>query len=107
MCINIKCNYVGFDEMMSQLKQYGLLGWIGTFDGLAMDSGITVDHGVIANFIVYYPVIHSELQKRVEAGIIPNATFTSYLDYAICFDSGSKRYSLLFGPENYNLIATN
>lgn len=96
-----------FGEMMSQLEQYGLLGWIGTFDGLAMDSGITVDPGVIANFIVYYPVIHSELKKRVEAGIIPNATFTSYLDYAICFDSGSKRYSLLFGPENYNLIATN
>ena len=96
-----------FADMISQLRQYGLIGWVGTFDGLAIESGITIDSGVIANYIVYYAAIHSEIQKRVDAGIIPNATFTSYLDYASCFDSGSKRYSLLFGADNYNLIATN
>lgn len=96
-----------FNSMMGQIKQYSLLGWIGTLDSIAYESGIPVDSGLIANFIAYYPVIYKELKERYDNGMISSMTFTSFLDYAACFDSGSKRYSLLFGADNYSLIASN
>lgn len=96
-----------FNIMIGQIKQYSLLGWIGTLDSIAYDSGIPVDSGLIANFIAYYPAIYKELKNRYDDGMISSMTFTSFLDYAACFDSGSKRYSLLFGADNYSLIASN
>lgn len=96
-----------FNSMIAQIKQYSLLGWIGTLDSIACESGIPVDSGLIANFIAYYPAIYKELKERYDSGMISSMTFTSFLDYAACFDSGSKRYSLLFGADNYSLIASN
>ena len=96
-----------FDNMLNQLEKYGLIGWLDYFDSLLSESGIFLDAGVIASFINYYSVISEELKKRLDAGSISSITFTSYLDFAACFDSDSKRYSLLFKPENYYLIASN
>lgn len=95
------------DKLMKYWKQYKIGGWGNTFDLLLSNSGIKVDTEIIANFIQYFGLSYESLQEKVENGKLANISLTSLLDLAACYSSESKKYSMVFGTENFKYIASN
>ena len=95
------------DKLMKFWKQYKIGGWENNFNDLLTKAGIIVDAEIIANFIQYFGLSYESLQEKIEKGELANISLTALLDLAACYSSESKKYSMVFGAENFKYIASN
>lgn len=96
-----------FEKLMKFWKQYKIGGWGNTFNLLLSNAGIIVDAEIIANFIQYFGLSYESLQEKIEKGELANISLTALIDLAACYSSESKKYSMVFGTENFKYIASN
>lgn len=96
-----------FDKLMKFWKQYKIGGWGNTFNLLLTNAGIVVNAEIIANFIQYFALSYENLQEKMEKSELANISLTALLDLAACYSSESKKYSIVFGTENFKYIASN
>ena len=95
-----------FNELKRYINAYKLCGWGSTFDKLITEAGLIFDDEVMACFIQYFGLSYNELKEKVENKTLDNISLTSLLDSSFCYSTASKRYSLLFGIEDYKYIVT-
>ena len=95
------------DKLIKYLEQYKICGWGSTFNLVLNNAGIIVDAEIVANFIQYFGLSYESLQEKIEKGELANISLTALLDLANCYSSESKKYSMVFGAEDFKYIASN
>jgi hypothetical protein len=95
------------ERFMKFWKQYKIGGWGNTFNGVLSSSGMVVDAEIVANFIQYFGLSYEQLEEKMEKKEISSISLTALLDLAACYSTESKKYSLLFGDEDFKFIASN
>ena len=91
-----------FDELLKIWRQYKIGGWGGSLSKLQERSGISFDAETVASLIKYFEVSYKYFEEKKT-----NMTLTSLLDLAACYSISSKKYEMLFGREDYRLLASN
>ena len=105
--INFFNNPELIEKFMKFWKQYKLGGWGETFDPVLSSAGVIVDPEIVANFIQFFGLSYEQLEEKKEKGEIASISLTTLLDLAACYSVGSKKYSLLFGEEDFKLLSSN
>lgn len=95
------------DVFMKYWKQYKVGGWGYTFNELFTNAGVFMDSEIVANFIQYFGLSYEELKEKKENKQINNISLTALLDMAACYSTDSKKYGVLFGKEDFKLLASN
>ena len=90
------------EEFVRIWNQYKIGGWGKTFNGVLSDAGLEIEPEIIANFIQYFGISYEQLKKNNL-----NITLTALLDLATCYSLESKKYSLLFGHEDFKMLSSN
>lgn len=97
------CNVIGDENLYLKLNEflykYKILGWQHTFNNILESCDMDYNEGTLAGLLSNFDKIVDKIENK--------ATLTSIIDYSNCYSSSSKTYSLLFGRENFNLIAAN
>ena len=88
-----------YQKLNNFFQKYKILGWQNTFTKLMEECDINFNENTLASFF-------SNFDKFVDK-VNSSETLTSIIDYANCYSSVSSIYSLLFGKEDYNYIASN
>ena len=96
-----------YKKLNELLERYKIVGWDNIFSPVLAKCGIMVDSEIIANFIQYFDLSYNELKRKVEAGELGSISLTALIDLANCYSKESQKYSLLFGDEDFKLIAGN
>ena len=89
-------------KLISLFSKYKMLGWNKTFVALEDKADFTFDESTISGIIGYFYKIYPEL-KDDSAGV----SLTKLISYGNCYSSSSKKYSLLFGQDDFKLLAAN
>lgn len=105
--VNFFNNPLLIDKFMKFWKQYKIGGWGNTFNNLLTSAGVVVDPEIVANFIQYFGLSYEQLEEKKDKKEISSISLTALLDLAACYSSESKKYSLLFGDEDFKYIASN
>jgi len=95
------------DKFMKFWKQYKIGGWGNTFDSVLSSAGVVIDPEIVANFVQYFGLSYEQLEEKKEKKEIASISLTALLDLAACYSIGSKKYSLLFGEEDFRLLSSN
>lgn len=96
-----------YEILTKLIERYKIVGWGDIFSPILSRCGIMVDSEIIANFIQYFDLSYNELKRKVEAGELGSISLTALIDLANCYSKESEKYSLLFGDEDFKLIAGN
>jgi len=96
-----------FEKFKKFWSQYKMGGWGTTFEDGLMQTGIIVYPEIIANFIQYFGLSYGSLEEKLEKGELANISITSLIDLAFCYSEESKKYSMVFGSENFKYLASN
>lgn len=105
--INFFNNPELIEKFMKFWKQYKLGGWGDTFNSVLSSAGVIVDPEIVANFVQYFGLSYEQLEEKKEKKEIASISLTALLDLAACYSVGSKKYSLLFGEEDFRLLSSN
>ena len=105
--INLFNNPELLNKLLKYWQQYKIGGWEDVFTPLLNNAGIFIDAEVVANFLQYFDLSYQNLQDKINKGQISNISLTALLDLSSCYNSESKKYSILFGNENFKYIASN
>ena len=105
--INFLKDPIIIEKFMKFWKQYKLGGWGNTFNSVLSSSGVVVDPEIVANFIQYFGLSYEQLEEKKAKKEISSISLTALLDLAACYSTESKKYSVLFGDEDFKLIASN
>ncbi len=98
--ISIIKNRELFEKLQSYLAKYKMLGWDDTYTELMSKCDIVCDESTLGSLISNFDKLVEKIESRDD-------TLTATIDRANCYSSSSKLYSLLFGNEDYSLIAAN
>ncbi len=105
--INFFNNPEVIENFMKFWKQYKIGGWGQTFNSVLSSAGLVVDPEIVANFMQYFGLSYEQLEEKKAKKEISSISLTALLDLAACYSTESKKYSLLFGNEDFKLIASN
>ena len=97
--MNLLSNEVNYASVKTYLERYKMVGWQDTFSKLMAKGDLQFDEGTIASLLSNYDKIKPHIDNK--------SSLTSVIDYANCYSTVSSFYRLLFGAEDYNLIAAN
>jgi len=86
------------DFINNYVSKYKFLGWNNNFKELFEDADCTFDTMTVSNMINYFYSIYPKVKGK---------SLTSFIDYANCYGSSSRKYKILFGKEDYELITAN
>lgn len=107
----IKKTLLNDEELKNKLLKiwngYKIGGWGDNFHALLSNAGMIIEPEIIANFIQYFGLSYKSLEEKFEKGELANISLTALLDLASCYSSESKKYSMVFGDENFKYIASN
>ncbi len=96
-------NTINNPDLLTKLNnffsKYKMVGWGETFNPLIKECDLVFEEGTLAGLIGNFDKIVDKVDSK--------ASLTSVIDYGNCYSSLSNFYSLLFGREDYNLIASN
>lgn len=95
------------NKFMKFWKQYKIGGWGTTFNSVLNSAGVLVDPEIVGNFIQYFGLSYEQLEAKKEKGEISGISLTALLDLAACYSVSSKKYSLLFGEEDFKFLSSN
>lgn len=104
---NLFANSLVFEKFLKIWNQYKIGGWGSTFEKLLVDASITISPEVIANFIQYFGLSYETIEEKIEKGELSNMSLTALLDLASSYSSNSKKYSMIFGKEDFKYIVSN
>lgn len=96
-----------FEKLNQTLKKYKILGWEKLLDKNLNEVEILTDTETIANFIQYFQSIYEVQKEKVDKKEIAAISLTALLDIANSYSTESKKYSILFGTEDFKLISSN
>lgn len=97
--MNVLSNDTNYSSLKAFLEKYKIIGWQDMFSKLMSKGDIIFDEGTVASLISNY----DKIKKYVDS----KSSLTSIIDYANCYSTVSSFYKILFGSEDYNLIAAN
>ncbi len=104
---NIFSNSEIYEKLKVFLNRYKIVGWGNNLDKVFDSAKIMFDAELLSNVIQYFDLIMEELENKKEKGEIANISLTAILDLAGCYSTECKKYSILFGTENFKCIASN
>lgn len=97
--MNLLSNDNNYFSLKSYLEKYKMVGWQDIFVKLMAKGDIQFDEGTVGSLISNYDKIKPYVDNK--------ASLTSIIDYANCYSTVSFFYRMLFGIEDYNLLAAN
>ncbi len=99
------------EEMFKKLEEifnkYKFAGWGNNLDPKLSTAGVSIDAEIVSNIIQYFDLLYTELEEKLKSGQIASISLTAMLDLASCYSTESKKYSVLFGEDNFKFIASN
>lgn len=94
-----------FEELLSHLDKYDMVGWGERFGKISNLADIDVDHNIVGAIISNYALISkTRKEKEAEGKRFP---LISELNFADSLDSDANIYSIIIGQEDYRLIRRN
>lgn len=97
--VNLLSNDDHYKSLKRYLEKYKLMGWQDNFTNLLNKCDLYFYESTIASLISNYDKIKPYINSK--------NLLTSIIDYANCYSASSNYYKLLFGREDFNLIAAN